>query len=64
MDRQDFEALRDIPDKRIAGDIRLIQRRQMQPAMVAENIEILNSSGTALRLNISYNPDVGSKPST
>jgi hypothetical protein len=61
VDRQDFEALRDIPDKVIRGDIRLVQRRQTLPAMVADNVEIENSSGTALKLNISYNPEVGSK---
>lgn len=60
MDRQDFEALRDIPDKVIQGDIRLVQRRQTHPAMVAE-VAIENSSGTALKLSISYNPEVGSK---
>jgi hypothetical protein len=61
VDRQDFEALRDIPDKVIRGDIRLVQRRQTLPAMVADNVEIENSSGTVLKLNISYNPEVGSK---
>jgi hypothetical protein len=61
VDRKDFEALRDIPNKVIRGDIRLAQRRQTHPAMIAESIEIENSSGTVLRLNISYNPEVGSK---
>ena len=61
VDRKDFEALRDIPGKVIKTDIRLVPRRQTQPAMVADNIEIENSSGTVLKLNISYNPEVGSK---
>lgn len=49
-----------MPNKVIRGDIRFVQRRQMHPAVVAE-IEIQSSSGTALKLNISYNPEVGSK---
>jgi hypothetical protein len=60
VDRKDFETLRDMPDKVIRGDIRLVQRRQTHPAMVAE-IEIHNSSSTALKLNITYNPEIGSK---
>jgi hypothetical protein len=60
VDRKDFEALRDMPDKVIRGDIRLVQRRQTHPAMVAE-IEIYNSTSTALKLNITYNPEIGSK---
>jgi hypothetical protein len=61
VDRKDFEALRDISDKVIKGDIRLVQKRQTHPAMVADNIEIENSLGAMLKLNISYNPEVGSK---
>lgn len=61
MDRTAFEALRDIPGKVIRGDIRLAARRQTQPALIAENILIENDTGTVLRLNISYNPEVGSK---
>lgn len=61
MDRVAFEALRDIPAKVIRGDIRLAARRQTQPALVAESILIENGSGVVLRLNISYNPEIGSK---
>lgn len=61
MDRAAFETVRDIPGKVIRVDIRLAARRQTQPALVAENIVIENDSGVALRLNISYNPEVGSK---
>jgi hypothetical protein len=60
VDRKDFEALRGMPGKVIRGDIRLVQRRQTHPAMIAE-VAIENSSHTALKLNISYNPEVGSK---
>jgi len=61
MDRVAFEAVRDVSGKVIRGDIRLVARRQTQPALVAENIMIENSSGAVLRLNITYNPEVGSK---
>lgn len=61
MDRVAFEAVRGIPGKVICGDIRLAARRQTQPALVAENILIENDSGVVLRLNISYNPEIGSK---
>ena len=61
MDRGTFEAVRDIPGKLIRVDIRLVARRQTQPALVAENIVIENSTGVALRLNINFNPEVGSK---
>jgi hypothetical protein len=52
MDRALFEAVRDVPGKVIRGDIRLVGRRQTQPALVAENIVIESSSGVGLRLNI------------
>jgi hypothetical protein len=61
MDRAAFEAVRDVPGKFIRGDIRLVARRQTLPALVAENIVIENRSSVVLRLNITYNPEVGSK---
>lgn len=61
MDRATFEAVRDIPGKLIRGDIRLVARSQSRPVLVAENIAIENSMGVMLLLNISYNPEVGSK---
>lgn len=61
MDRTAFEAVRDIPGKVIRGDVRLTARRQTHPALVAENVVVENSTGISLRLNISHNPEVGSK---
>ena len=61
VDRADFERLRDFPGKVIRGDIKFVQRKQMAPAFVADGIEIENSSGIALRLNINFNPDASSK---
>jgi hypothetical protein len=61
MDRGEFEVVRDIPDKIIQGDIRLSARRQTQPVLVAENVQIENSVGMVLKLNVSFNPETGSK---
>lgn len=61
MDRKDFEALRDLPDKIIRSDIKFSQKRQTSPAMTADGIEIENSAGIALRLNLTFNPDADSK---
>lgn len=60
MNRTEFEALRDLPDKRIEGDIRFSQRRATQPNLVAEDVRIDNSAGVDLRMFISHNPEVGS----
>lgn len=60
MNRTEFEALRDLPGKRIREDIRFSQRRATQPSIVAEDIRIENDAGADLRLMISYNPEVGS----
>ncbi len=61
MNRQEFEAIRDIPGKVIRGDIRFVSRQAMTPAVVAENIEIINDHQVELRLTIHCNPEVGSK---
>lgn len=61
MNRQEFEAVRDIPGKVIRGDIRFAQRQATAPALVAENVVIENDAGVELRLNINLNPKVGSK---
>lgn len=61
MDKTTFEALRDLPGKRILGDIRPVRQRQLAPLLVAEGIKIENSEGIELVLTIQYNPVVGSK---
>ncbi len=60
MDRAQFEALRDIPDKVIRGDIRLAARKQTHPELTAEII-VENSSNTELRMQVKYNPETGCK---
>jgi hypothetical protein len=61
VDRTQFEALRDLPDKRILQDIRFSRRQATAPAVTADGIPIENSAGIDARLNITYNPEVGSK---
>ena len=61
MNRVDFEALRNIPRKEIHGDIRLVRRQATAPALVAESIVIDNAAQVDLRLNITFNPEVGAK---
>ncbi len=61
MNRAEFEAIRDVPDKRIVGDIRFSRPSALSPALAVQNVIIENSQGVELRLNITYNPEVGSK---
>lgn len=61
MERAEFERLRDLAGKLIRGDIRFAERRQAAPLYTAEDIRIENSEGADLRMNITYNPKVGSK---
>ncbi|MBC7544918.1 MAG: hypothetical protein H7338_19515 [Candidatus Sericytochromatia bacterium] len=61
MNRTEFEALRDLPGKVIRGDIRFTSRRATAPLLVAENLRIDNDRGVDVRLDIHYNPEIGSK---
>lgn len=61
MNRTEFEAIRDVPGKVIRCDIKFTRRQATSPALTAEGIEIENAAGIELRLNITYNPLVGSK---
>jgi hypothetical protein len=61
VDRAEFEHLRDLEDKAISGDIRLIKRKPRRSTLAAEGIKIQNGIGVDARLDIHYNPDVGSK---
>lgn len=60
MDRTGFEALRDLPDKRIEQNISFTQRRPTAPLLIAEDVRIASSANVDLRLSIMHNPDVGS----
>jgi hypothetical protein len=61
VNRRDFEALRDEPNKIIEGPIRLVRRVATSPALVADGIVIQSSSGFDARLSVAYNPEIGSK---
>lgn len=61
MNRTEFEALRDIPGKRIRQDIRFGKRSALRPALEVDGIEIENESGVELLMNLSFNPETGSK---
>ena len=61
MNRTEFEALRDIPGKVIRQDIRFSKRQATAPAVAAEGIAITNAGSVELRLNITFNAEVGSK---
>jgi hypothetical protein len=60
VDRTGFEALRDLPHKRIEQDIAFTQRRPTAPLLIAEDLRIANTANVDLRLSIMHNPDVGS----
>jgi hypothetical protein len=60
LDRKTFDALRDLPGKRIQGDIRFIASRAIRPLLIAEDIRIQNQFSVDLRLTVKYNPEVGS----
>lgn len=61
MNRREFEVLRDIPEKIIRTNIRFSKRQATAPAVIAEGILVENSDSVDLRLNITFNPEVGSK---
>jgi len=61
MERTEFEALRDLPGKEIKQAVRFRRTAPLRPNVVADEIEIVNSAGTELRLTVHYNPERGSK---
>jgi hypothetical protein len=61
MDRDEFEALRDLQRKRIVGDISFRKLSATRPLLVADDVRIENSFGVDLRMNLWYNPEVGTK---
>ena len=61
MDRAEFEALRDLPDKVIEEDIRFSRKKNLSPLHTAEDIRIKNGLGYDLRLTVKVNPETGSR---
>jgi hypothetical protein len=54
--RREFEALRDLPDKLIEGDIQFSAPGECSPVLIFENIRVQNSLGYDLRVNGKFNP--------
>lgn len=60
MTRNEFEALRNLPDKLIKGDIRFGKSKQTSPSLIAE-LTIESSGGQDLRMQLRYNADTATK---
>lgn len=60
MNRGEFEVLRDMQGKIIENDIRLTAGRRTAPLLTADDIEIANSAGRELKLNITFHPQLDS----
>lgn len=50
-----------MPGKVIRADIRFSRRQATAPALTVEGIGIENAADVELRLNITFNPEIGSK---
>lgn len=61
MERTEFERLRDLPGKRIIGDIRLAQRSNISAAWEAKDILIANTDGVDARLTVQVVSETGAK---
>lgn len=61
MNRNEFEALRDLPGKVIRGDIKFSRKQALAPLLVAEDLVIDNSTGLELRMSVHANPGTGAK---
>lgn len=61
MNRTEFERLRDMPGKVIAGDIKFSRKQALAPLLVAEDIAIANDDGVDLKLSVHTNPMTGAK---
>lgn len=60
MTRTEFEALRDLPGKKILDDIKFVERRPTAPLLVADDIPIENEHGIDARMSLTFNPDIPS----
>jgi hypothetical protein len=61
VDRQEFEYLRDLPDKVIADDIYLKPKRPNSSVLASGPIPIHNNVGTAAILSLEFNLETDSK---
>lgn len=60
MNRQDFEQLRDLPEKRISSDIHWMAPRDGKPNLIFEQVVVENSLGLDVVVNGTFKPDIPS----
>lgn len=60
MNRHDFLALRNLPDKTITADIEFVSNRSHSSSLIFEQIEVSNSLGYEVILNGSFVPAIPS----
>jgi hypothetical protein len=60
MDRQEFETLRDLPDKTIEGDIKFESNASSGPNLVFGDVSVRNTMGLEVVLNGTYKPYIPS----
>lgn len=60
MNRQEFEVLRDLPEKTVTADIEFTSNRATEPNLTFKDVTVENSLGYAIRLNGTYKPDIPS----
>jgi hypothetical protein len=60
MNRNEFEALRNLPDKRIAVDIRFEVKQPTSPNLTFDEAVVENSLNYEVVLNGTYKPDIPS----
>jgi hypothetical protein len=58
MNRQEFEALRDLPDKLIFDDIVFVPSTKISTTLILEPIKVHNTLGYDVVLHGSYIPDI------
>lgn len=58
MNRAEFEQLRDLPDKRIEGNVTFSLKKNARPIHTLDQIAVQNSLGIDLVLQGSYNPEI------
>ncbi len=60
MTRQDFEKLRDLPNKEITSDIAFEKKKETTPNLVFDQVPLDNSLGVDIVLNGTYKPAIPS----
>ncbi len=56
ISREDFESLRDLPDKTISEDIIFREDKNVSPNLIFEKVKVQNTLGYEIELNGTYKP--------